>query len=371
MSRAPMILHPPSSTLSAPSRPPSIIPRTLCGWKSRSRQGAVWAVRNCRRSPTFRTIFEELTKPMGAAFLVAVRQNEGLDVATVMDALQGHPALQVSIAQDGEALAPDHVYVCGPDDMMTIVDGHLHVRPSTEPVGHRGTIDTLLISLAEHAHERAVVVILSGLGSDGTAGVTATKRFGGLSIAELGSAQHQSINGAGPFGVVDLHLPADAIVGQIRRYVSSLEPAAEDEVPSDLEAHLTQITAVLRNVTGNDFHGYKRGTFTRRVQRRMQVLEIDTIEAYVERLRGDREEVQNLFQDLLIGVTQFFRDPAEFDALDAEMSRLFEGKGPQDHLRVWGGGGMRHGRGSLFHRNPLARTHGADGSPARSADLRH
>ena len=67
----------------------------------------------------------------------------------------------------------------------------------------------------------------------------------------------------------------------------------------------------------------------------MQVLQIDTIEAYVERLRGDREEVQNLFQDLLIGVTQFFRDPAEFDALDAEMSRLFEGKGPQDHLRVW------------------------------------
>lgn len=221
--------------------------------------------------------------------------------------------------------------------MMTIVDGHLHVRPSTEPVGHRGTIDALLISLAEHAHERAVVVILSGLGSDGTAGVTATKRFGGLSIAELGSAQHQSSNGAGPFGVVDLHLPADAIVGQIRRYVSSLEPvgAADDEVPSDLEAHLTQITTVLRNVTGNDFHGYKRGTFTRRVQRRMQVLQIDTIEAYVERLRGDREEVQNLFQDLLIGVTQFFRDPAEFDALNAEMSRLFEGKGPQDHLRVW------------------------------------
>ncbi|WP_423209957.1 CheR family methyltransferase [Paracoccus yeei] len=67
----------------------------------------------------------------------------------------------------------------------------------------------------------------------------------------------------------------------------------------------------------------------------MQVLQIDTIEAYVERLRGDREEVQNLLQDLLIGVTQFFRDPAEFDALDAEMSRLFEGKGPQDHLRVW------------------------------------
>ncbi|WP_390965890.1 chemotaxis protein CheB [Paracoccus yeei] len=256
MSRTPMILHPPSSTLSAPSRPPSIIPWTLCGWKSRSRQGAVWALRNCRRSPTFRTIFEELTEPMGAAFLVAVRQNEGLDVATVMDALQGHPALQVSIAQDGEALAPDHVYVCGPDDMMTIVDGHLHVRPSTEPVGHCGTIDTLLISLAEHAHERAVVVILSGLGSDGTAGVTATKRFGGLSIAELGSAQHQSSNGAGSFGVVDLHLPADAIGGQIRRYVSSLEPAAEDEVPSDLEAHLTQITAVLRNVTGNDFHGY-------------------------------------------------------------------------------------------------------------------
>ncbi|MCZ0963167.1 CheR family methyltransferase [Paracoccus benzoatiresistens] len=287
--------------------------------------------------PSFRTILADLDEPTGAVYLIALHQNEGLDVPAVLEALEGLSALKVSIARDGEAMAPDHIYVCGSDDLITIEDGHMRVRPAAEPIGHRGTVDTLLISLAEHAHEHAVVVILSGLGSDGTAGVTATKNFGGLSIAELGPDKQPPGNGAGPSGAVDLHLPADAIAAQIRRYVSSLgqAQAADEEVPSALEAHLTQITTIMRNVTGHDFHGYKRGTLTRRVQRRMQVLQIETVEAYAERLRADRDEVQNLLQDLLIGVTQFFRDPAEFEVLEAEMPRLFEGKGAEDRLRVW------------------------------------
>ena len=106
-------------------------------------------------------------------------------------------------------------------------------------------MDTLLISLAEHAHERAVVVILAGLGSDGTAGVTATKKFGGLSIAEQGDAPQAGGNGAGPSGVVDLSLPADAIAGQIRRYVSGLENVggADEELPSNIEAHPAALSA--------------------------------------------------------------------------------------------------------------------------------
>ena len=186
-----------------------------------------------------------------------------------------------------------------------------------------------------------MAVILVGLGSEGAAGVVATKKFGGLSIAEEGGHDDPSAPGSSdPAAVADLHLPADRIAGEIARYIRNLQPILREEEreadSGNVEAHVTQIATILRNVTGHDFHGYKRGTFLRRIQRRMQVMQIDRgMDAYVERLRADREEVQHLFQDLLIGVTQFFRDPAEFDTLERELPRLFRDKGTDDHFRVW------------------------------------
>jgi two-component system CheB/CheR fusion protein len=286
------------------------------------------------------TLFTGIGPSLGAAYLVAVRQQEGLDVGTVVDVLTRQSPLPVSIGSDGEKIEPNRIYVGGPDDMIAIVDGHLSVRPAEEPLGHRGTIDTMLISLAEHAHDRAVAVILGGLGSEGTAGVTATKKFGGLSIAEAETQDDD--NGArgvaGPFGVVDLHFPISQIATQIALYLNNIasgETFERESSTAEIEAQVTQITTILRNVISHDFHGYKRGTFLRRVHRRLQVLQIDTVAAYVERLRNDSQEVQDLFQDLLIGVTQFFRDPQEFDVLERELPRLFEGKEPDDQFRVW------------------------------------
>ena len=285
-------------------------------------------------------LFAGLDAKIGAAYLVGVRQQEGLNVDAVIEAVKRQSPFGVEIAADGKLLEPNHVYVGGPDDMITIVDGHLRTRPAVEPIGHRGTVDTMLISLAEHAHDRSVTVILAGLGTDGTAGLTATKKFGGLSIAELTPDGHEDApGGVGPAPVADLHLPIDKIATAIALYAGNLAPSGEgdgqDEVAKEIEAQITQITTVLRNVTSHDFHGYKRGTFVRRIQRRIQVLQIGGVDAYVTRLRSDRDEVQNLFQDLLIGVTQFFRDPAEFNALERELPRLFEGKTTGDQLRVW------------------------------------
>lgn len=261
------------------------------------------------------TIFASIDPAIGAAYLVAVRQQEGLDVGTVFDVLTGLASLPVSIGKDGERIEVNHIYVGGPDDLIAIDDGHLRIHSAAEPVGHRGTIDTMLISIAEHAHDRAVAVILGGLGSDGTAGVTATKRFGGLSIAEADTpgdaAGSQGV--AGPFGAVDLHVPAEQIATQIALYLENLtavDPLEREGIPEQIESQVTQITTILRNVTSHDFHGYKRGTFLRRVHRRLQVLQIESIETYIERLRGDHQEVQDLFQDLLIGVTQFFPRPS-------------------------------------------------------------
>ena len=285
-------------------------------------------------------VFAGVGPEIGAAYLVAVRQQEGLSVGTVVDVLKRKSSLPVKVASDGEAIDANHIYVGGPDDMITITDGHVSLRPASEPIGHRGTIDSMLISIAEHVHDRAVAVILCGLGSDGTAGVTATKKCGGLSIVELVKDENpKGDGGGGPFGVADLRLPAEEIAPQIAIYARGLaalgDGATADEVPEEIEAQVTQIATILRNVTSNDFHGYKRGTFIRRVQRRMQVMQVASVADYLVRLREDREEVQHLFQDLLIGVTQFFRDPAEFEALEREIPRLFEGREPGEQLRVW------------------------------------
>lgn len=284
-------------------------------------------------------LFASLGGDLNAAYVVAVRQQEGLSVEAVTEALSRQSPLAVTVAKHGEKLEPNRIYVGGPDDVVTFEDGQIHTRPAAEPVGHRGTIDTMLISLAEHLHERAVAVILSGLGSDGAAGVAATKKFGGLSIGEHVEGREIAAQGsAGPSGIVDLMIPVAEMPRQIALYVGNLAELGDDApegIPESYAAQIGQIATILRNVTGHDFHGYKRNTFFRRIQRRMQVHQVADIDAYVTRLRGDREEVQDLFQDLLIGVTQFFRDPQEFDVLERELPRLFDGKGPDDHFRVW------------------------------------
>lgn len=282
-----------------------------------------------------------LDTTLGVAYIVIVRQSDGLEVNAVVQALRGQTRLPIKLARDQEKLAPDHIYVGGPDDLITLTDGVVRVRASEEPVAHRGAVDSMLISIAEHAQDRSVAVLLSGLESDGTAGVASTKKHGGLSIAEFreGEPDPTAQGAVSPAGIVDLWLPVGEIAKQIALYVENLKLVGEGEQSEprfdQIAPQINQVAAILRNVTGNDFHGYKRNTFFRRIQRRMQVVQVETIQSYIERLQADREEVQNLFQDLLIGVTQFFRDPQEFEALAQELPRLFEGKGADDQFRVW------------------------------------
>src|SRR4051812_43134898 len=248
-------------------------------------------------------LFRGLDPDLGAAYVIAVRQEDGARVESVVETLAAAGAGPVLVAGDGAELLPGHIYVGGPDDLISITDGHLRVRPAKQPVGHRGTVDTMLISLAAHDREHSVAIILTGLGSDGTAGVTATKEFGGLSIAESvdGEAEAAAAGAVTPAGIVDLLLPVEQIAGQVALYVRNLASGkigAPAETAGSLADQLGQIATVLRSVTGNDFHGYKRNTFLRRVQRRMQVLQVGEIDCYVELLRKDREEVLHLFQDL-------------------------------------------------------------------------
>ena len=302
---------------------------------------AVVGIGVCAASiPSLTILFDQLRADLAAAFVIAVRQKDGVTPAAVVEQLAQHTSLPVRVAQDGDRLVAGTIHVGGGSELITITDGHIRVRPTRDPPGERGTVDSLLISLSEHAEDRAVGVILTGLGSDGTAGVMTTKQYGGLSIAEslTGDGDASEQGAASPIGIVDLVCTIEQIPGQIELYVRGLATIGErpeDQISEHVVEVLTSIAGTLRTVTGNDFHGYKRNTFLRRVQRRMQVTRTAQIGDYAVLLRKDRDEVHHLFQDLLIGVTQFFRDPKEFTALEKEIPRLFEGKGPSDHFRVW------------------------------------
>jgi two-component system CheB/CheR fusion protein len=234
----------------------------------------------------------------------------------------------------------DHVYVIQPGTALTLVDNRLETSRLTEERGYPAPIDTFFLSLAEARGERGACVILSGTGSDGTVGLRAVKEHGGLSIAQLGAEYDGMMRSAVATGLVDFTLPVDAIMGRVADYFRHLN---EVEVQKDTDGvlprtadFLGQICALLRARTGHDFSGYKDKTVARRVQRRMQVLQLDDAKEFIERLRKDPQELEALLQDLLIGVTNFFRDPKAFEALEREViPNLFPNKGPEDSVRVW------------------------------------
>jgi two-component system CheB/CheR fusion protein len=281
------------------------------------------------------------------SFLPAIKKDAGLAFVIVQHLDPDHESL---LAELLERLSPipvstithetpveaNHIYVIPPNAALTIVDDRLHLAPPAGPRGERTPIDGFFISLAKARGERAAGVILSGTGSDGTLGLRAIKDAGGLAIAQEGAEYDGMMRSAVRTGVVDFVLPVGAIAPKLAEYFRHLDTRSRQVEDGPAADFLSQICALLRTRTGHDFSGYKDRTVGRRVQRRMQVLLIDEVPKFIERLRKDPAEVDALLQDLLIGVTNFFRDPPAFAALeDKVIPQLFEGKGPDDTVRVW------------------------------------
>jgi two-component system, chemotaxis family, CheB/CheR fusion protein len=246
----------------------------------------------------------------------------------------------VLIAERDQEVRPNHVYVAPADAVLHIEKGRLGVRAIADG-RERTPIDSFFAALAEDQGECAIGIVLSGAGSDGTLGIKAIKEHGGLTLAQAtdGSGpRHSSMpESAIASGLVDLAVSVESMPEQLAAYVRNFD-ILDKEVEKDEGAETTRraICALLLDQTGHDFSGYKTRTFYRRIERRMQVLQISSLSAYAERLRQDPAEVNTLFRDLLIGVTNFFRDAKAFDALEQlVMPRLFEGKGPSDTIRVW------------------------------------
>ena len=250
--------------------------------------------------------------------------------------------MPVRDAKDQTRVEPNHVYVIPPNFEMTIVEGVLHLNHTGEPRIVRTTIDTFLRSLAQDLGNYAIGVILSGTASDGTIGLTAIKGEGGITFAQDSSAKYDGMPASAiAAGCVDMVLPPEGIAKELVRiaqhpYVMGATMPMEHDGTSKA-AQMSQIFALLRRATRVDFSEYKPPTIGRRVARRMALHKIEHLAEYVELLQRDRLELNSLYQDLLINVTSFFRDPGAFEAIKSVVyPELLKNR---DHtsppIRIW------------------------------------
>ena len=273
-----------------------------------------------------------------AAVIVVLQRREALDEDGFARALAGAGRETVTIL-DGVPVEAGKIYLPAPGTVVTVEDNRFHTRPAEQAPGERGVIDTLLVSLARDEDGRCIAVALAGTDGDGTLGVKAIKQESGLALAEetAESAAGDLAMSSSPAAGADAVLPRAELTARLAALIGQVARAKgrAPDVPGE-KAALGSIAAVLRSRTGHDFHGYKPSTFLRRVQRRMQVAQLEDVQRYVELLRAQPEEAQNLFNDLLIGVTAFFRDAREFEVFErAVVPKLFENKTANDQLRVW------------------------------------
>ncbi len=290
----------------------------------------------------------------GAAPALLVVQHLAPDHQSLLSQLLGRKThATVLPAEDGATPAANHVYVLPADREMTLDRGRLRV---VEPVAARGLrhpIDTLFTSLAADRREGAICVVLSGTGTDGTEGAKAVHDAGGLVLVqEPGTAEFPGMpDSAIASGVVDAVLAPDALAARLLAEAGRapgaptapplLAPAAKPEpapadVPVDEDAVRAEVLRCLHARSGHDFSGYKPGTIQRRIERRMALLQVPSLTAYLETLRRSPAEVSALFADLLIGVTAFFRDPEAFRALtEVALPTLLAEKAEGAALRLW------------------------------------
>ena len=285
---------------------------------------------------------DELPAEIGMAFIL-VQHLDPTHESMMVDLLAGHTSMPVRQAADKMHVEREHLYLIPPGTYLSVANGALHVSQPPVRHGARLPFDFLLNSLAEEYGARAICVILSGTGADGSLGLKAVKERGGLVIAQdPDEAGYDGMpRSAIMTGAVDLVLPVAEIPGALIEYDSriALTRAHDGSVPKNGSwDELREIIELVRAKTAHDFRLYKPGTLQRRIERRMAMaaIETDDIARYLEILRGDTSELDLLAKDLLINVTSFFRDPQVFDFLAEKIvPDLVRSRQPDHPLRIW------------------------------------
>jgi two-component system, chemotaxis family, CheB/CheR fusion protein len=285
-----------------------------------------------------RTFFSALSHDTGMAFVVVTHLHPEHE-SHLAELLQKFTPMPVTQVTKLTQVKPDHVYVIPPNRTINMTDTHLDTAEFTEPRGKRTPIDGFFRSLASETGE-PIAIILSGGGTDGSVGVKDVKEVGGLiMVQQPEDAEYDSMPRAAlSTGLADVVLPAAQLavkLSEYGRHRPKLPPDAGQLSEADIET-LQRILAQVHARTGHDFSQYKRSTVLRRIERRMQLNGLGTLDTYLSYLRSHPNEAHALFNDILIGVTNFFRDRASWEALEKNViPELFKNPGKDQALRVW------------------------------------
>ncbi len=274
----------------------------------------------------------------GMAFVV-VQHLDPTREGMMPELLQRTTPMSVVQVEDGARVEVDHVYVIPPNKDLSILHGVLHLLGPVAPRGLRLPIDFFMRSLAQDQRERSIGIILSGMGSDGTLGLRAIKEVGGLVLvqdpktAKCDSMPSSAIDA----GLADIVAPVGELPDKILSWLKRKPPVSESGDPLEKSrGALEKAVILLREHAGHDFSPYKRNTLSRRIERRMGIHGISQIEIYIRYLRENPQELDLLFKELLIGVTNFFRDRVAWECLSEKvLPELLSGRPPHQPLRAW------------------------------------
>jgi two-component system, chemotaxis family, CheB/CheR fusion protein len=280
----------------------------------------------------------------GMAWVVVVHLSPEHE-SHLAELLQPHVALPVEQVTDTVELHPNRVYVIPPNANLNAIDSHLRLSELEGQPVKRATVDHFFRTLSKTHSGDAIGVVLTGTGSDGSLGLKEITRKGGLAIVQdPEEAEYDGMpRSAIATGLVDLVLPLAEIPAAVLDYARTQPDVLVPEDGEDLEGDghrlVETILTHLRVRTARDFSRYKRSTIMRRIVRRMQIQQIQELEGYLAVLRENGKEVEALADDLLINVTSFFRDAEVFRMVEElVVPQLFEGKGPDDEVRIWSAG---------------------------------
>ncbi len=287
----------------------------------------------------FKTFFQAMPTHSDMAF-VLVQHLDPNHESMMTDLLAKYTQMPVLEIENDMLIVPNTVFMIPPNKYLFVKNGRLHL---TEPVVKRGMrmpIDFLFRSMAEELQERAICIVLSGTGADGTLGLRAIKGEGGTALVqEPSSAQYDGMpQNAISTGLVDFILPPEQMPKALMKYVQHarwdlVDPnALAVTKPDDLQS----ILSLLRTRTNHDFRCYKKGTLLRRIHRRISLRQAENYSVYLKLLRDDAAEVKALLRDLLIGVTSFFRDPEAWNQLEKHaLTQILAKKDSNSHFRIW------------------------------------
>jgi two-component system CheB/CheR fusion protein len=288
----------------------------------------------------FEQFFSHMPTDSGMAF-VLIPHLDPTHKSILADLLKRYTTMPIVQAEDGMRVKADAVYIIPPNKDMAIMHGTLQLLDPVTSQGIRHPIDFFFRSLAEDQREKAVCIVLSGTGTEGAQGLRSVKGEGGLVLVQdVKTAKYDGMpSSAIATGLVDYVLPPDKMAEQLLNYIR--RPWSRPLPPVEAQAGrshdlLQKIYALLRSQTGHDFSLYKQNTIIRRIEKRMTVHQIERLQDYVAYLRDNLPETEALFKELLIRVTNFFRDPEAFEVVkDRVLPHVLKNHPEDTPLRIW------------------------------------